>query len=104
MDLDERHRHDLHNRLEDVLGAESAATLMAHLPPAGWADVATKHDLAQLEERLDLRFEALEHRFDRRYADLRVEMHDLLRRQTWTQVIATLMAVATTAGTVLAAT
>lgn len=48
MAIDERARHELHRKLEEVLGAEEAATLMAHLPPVGWADVATKQDLAQL--------------------------------------------------------
>ena len=35
-------------------------------PPVGWAEVATKHDLAELERRLDLRFETFEARFDAR--------------------------------------
>ena len=48
MVIDERSRHDLFVKLEQVLGAEEAATLMEHLPPVGWADVATKHDLDQL--------------------------------------------------------
>lgn len=30
----------------------------------GWADVATKHDLFELERRIDLRFEKLDLRFD----------------------------------------
>jgi hypothetical protein len=63
MVLDERSRHELFLRLEQVLGPEPAQTLMEHLPPLGWADVATKHDLEQLERRIDLRFEALEHKF-----------------------------------------
>ncbi|MGH8895728.1 MAG: hypothetical protein ACRDZ4_01590 [Egibacteraceae bacterium] len=62
MAVDERSRHDLYTRLQDVLGSEQATTLMEHLPPVGWADVATKQDLGALEQRFDLKLEALEHR------------------------------------------
>ena len=58
MAIDERSRHQMYRRLEEVLGPEEAATLMEHLPPVGWADVATKRDLEQLELRLESRFEA----------------------------------------------
>ena len=44
MTISEETRHHLYLRLEAVLGAE-ASTLMEHLPPVGWADVATKRDL-----------------------------------------------------------
>ena len=64
MVVDERSRHQLYSRLEEVLGAEAATTLIEHLPPVGWADVATKHDLASLEERIDLRFARVDGRFD----------------------------------------
>jgi len=50
--IDEASRHALHNRLDEVLGPDEAVCLMAHLPPVGWADVATKQDLEGLEERL----------------------------------------------------
>ncbi|MFP5319524.1 MAG: hypothetical protein ACLGI2_14680 [Acidimicrobiia bacterium] len=52
MSIDERSRHELFLRLEQVLGPEPASTLMEHLPPAGWADVATKHDVATLRREL----------------------------------------------------
>lgn len=45
MVVDESARHTLHERLDDVLGREVAATLMAHLPPVGWRDVVSKRDL-----------------------------------------------------------
>ena len=38
-------RHHLFRTLESVLGDEDAATLMDHLPPGGWDDVATKTDV-----------------------------------------------------------
>jgi hypothetical protein len=69
MVLDERSRHQLYVRLQEALGPEAATTLMEHLPPLGLADVATRRDLAllkadldALEQRLELRLEASEHK------------------------------------------
>ena len=64
MALDERARHELFLRLEQALGPESAETLMELLPPLGWADVATKRDLDALEERMNLRFDLVDRRFE----------------------------------------
>ncbi|MGH9041895.1 MAG: hypothetical protein ACRDZ3_16875 [Acidimicrobiia bacterium] len=52
MVLDERSRHELYLKLEEILGPDRATTLMELLPPVGWADVATKRDLDNLELRL----------------------------------------------------
>ena len=52
MAIDEQSRHALYRQLEQVLGGEATNTLMAYLPPVGWADVATKQDLVYLEGRL----------------------------------------------------
>jgi hypothetical protein len=64
MVLDERARHELFLRLEQVLGPASAETLMEMMPPVGWADVATKRDLDALEQRIGLRFELVDQRFE----------------------------------------
>jgi hypothetical protein len=66
MAITEHARHQMYTRLEEVLGADEAATLMEHLPPVGWADVATKRDLDTI--RLEMRNLA---------AGLRAEMADL---------------------------
>jgi hypothetical protein len=49
MAIDERTRHEMYSGLEEKLGADVADALMAHLPPVGWADVATKQDIDRLE-------------------------------------------------------
>ena len=46
MSLDERNRIALHEAARDSWGPEIAGTLMEMLPPGGWAEVATKSDLA----------------------------------------------------------
>ena len=58
--------------LDELMGPDVASTLVQHLPPGGWADVATRHDLSQLEDRLTHRFDAL---LTRQVSDLRAEMH-----------------------------
>jgi len=63
MAIDERTRHELHQRLGAVLGADEAATLMAHLPPTGWGDIVTR-------EYLDLALQAQDARMDARFAQI----------------------------------
>jgi hypothetical protein len=77
MSTAEQERHDLHGKLEAVLGRDEAATIMSYLPPVGWADVATKHDLGRLEDRFDRlegRFDRLEDRMARELGTLRTEI------------------------------
>jgi len=63
MSITNEDRYDLQTKANDVLGQKEGATLMELLPPVGWADVATKRDLEQLEERMDLRFDGINQRF-----------------------------------------
>ena len=72
MTIDERSRHELYARLRDALGEEAATTLMEHLPPVGWADVATKRDL-------DIQLESLESKL---LAGFRAEITALQRTFT----------------------
>jgi hypothetical protein len=94
MTVDERKRHALYRRLETLLGDDHADTVMELLPPVGWADVATRHDLQALEARMATRLEAvearleavevrLEARVETGFAELRAELHQALRQQVW---------------------
>ena len=101
MSVDERNRLQLAEAVKRLLGADEGITLMELLPPVGWADVATRHDLRALEQRIDLRFEAAEARMDARFtqvdtrfgaieAGVEVIEHKVLgtmerelRKQTW---------------------
>lgn len=87
--------------------AHEAATLMSHVPPVGWADVATKHDLAQLREYMNLRFEAIdqrflsidqrfdamEARFDGKLAQLEGRIYDRMAQQSATFLRATVLSI-----------
>jgi hypothetical protein len=73
MPVDERARHQLFRKLEEVLGGEEAGTLMDHLPPAGFADLVTKDDL-----RLGL--DSLDPRLTAQVEGLRAQMESLARR------------------------
>ena len=79
MTIDERQRHGLYQELEATLGPVHAATLMSMLPPVGWADVATKQDLATVERVLDMKVDAAVHR-------LESKIQEAMRHQLWATV------------------
>ncbi len=81
MAIDERSRLDLYRRLEEVLGVEEADTLMSHLPPGGWSEVSTKHDLEQtralMKADLDLFRTEMRGEFDGFRSEMRTEVAEL---------------------------
>ena len=85
MAIDERSRHRLYQRLQEVLGEAEATVLMEHLPPVGWADVVTKRDL-------DLKLEAVEQRI---LATVRAEMNAQTRTMIHAMIFSTSAAVIT---------
>ena len=79
MAITEETRNDLYQGLTKALGKQRATTLMEHLPPGGWGNVATKQDLqllrTELKAEMDVRFAEVRAHF----ADLRTELHKTLR-------------------------
>lgn len=73
MSVDERRRHEMYLKLEEVLGSADAETLMEHLPPTRWADLVTNRSL-------DLRFEALDFRLDALEQRVRADVRDQVQR------------------------
>jgi hypothetical protein len=67
MPVTEFERHQLFTWFEEHMGEERAATMMNLVPPAGWAEVASRHDLDELENRLTTRIDALESKIDTRF-------------------------------------
>jgi hypothetical protein len=60
----------LYEGLIEALGQQRATTLMEHLPPVGWADVATRTDL-------DHQAAAIKAGFDQQFAALRTQIERL---------------------------
>ncbi len=88
MSVDERSRLQLAEAAKRLLGDDEGITLMELLPPVGWADVATRHDVLALdrrfvefEQRFDAKLETLEHRmtshFERALRSVEVRMMSL---------------------------
>jgi len=79
MAVDERRRHEMYLAFEQLVGGEVAATMMEHLPPVGWADVATKHDvereIALCRSELQSGLAEVRSEIQSGLAEVRSEMH-----------------------------
>jgi tetrahydromethanopterin S-methyltransferase subunit G len=73
MTISETARLDMLSGLRTHVGEAVANTLMEHLPPGGWYDVARTGDIDRIETRLnriDDRFDRLDNRIDKLEARL----------------------------------
>ena len=82
---DERSRLEVVQALSEKLGPEVAAALMECVPPFSWMEITTKRDLAELEQRLNLRFEVVDARFGQLESHLDARLHaEVTRSIRWT--------------------
>ena len=114
MVIDEGARHRLFRRLEEVLGPDEAEVLMRHLPPVGWADVATKQDLLATRQDFANQLAATEGRLRAETHGIRAEIHGVraeihevskkdLRKMVTTIITVNTVSVAAVAGIAFAA-
>ena len=54
MRISEAQRFDMQVGLRQHLGDDVANSLMEHLPPSGWSDVARTRDVELIEKRLNV--------------------------------------------------
>ena len=54
MSVSEAERFDLQVGLRLLLGDDMANTLMEHLPPSGWSDVARTRDIEFIDKRIGM--------------------------------------------------
>lgn len=122
MASDERARQHMFQKLDEALGSEAAGTVMEHLPPVPWNELATKQDIAQLavttkkdldhlaastrkdleqlEERMSLRLERSEERL---VGAFRGELMTAVTAQTRAMLFALVTSLVTLGGFMLAA-
>ena len=104
MSVDDRTRLNLHRKLEAVLGQQEADTLMSHLPPVTWHDVATKDDVRASEvavrAHVDASVERLGMQLRGEMQQLRTEFVEATNRQikwlvtfaaAWTSLLVTVV-------------
>ena len=61
----EAERFTLHQTLRGLMPEAVADTLMAHLPPIGWSNIATKDDIYILRSEMNQGFGLINARFER---------------------------------------
>lgn len=96
MAVTEADRLEMHLGLRQALGDTVANTVMEHLPPTGWGDVARVRDVDRVEDRLvrlEERIDRIEERIDRMETDFKDEFRNV--KSSIRVLVASVVAVAT---------
>lgn len=80
MSITQSRRYEMHEVLREKLGVGIADTLVEHLPPEGWGDVATRKDLSQVRTELQMEIALLRSELHQEIALLRSEMIQMEER------------------------
>ena len=64
MSITEARRTEMHIGLRESLGPRVADSLMEHLPPSGWGDVARQSEMILRFDMVQIQFEMIERRFE----------------------------------------
>ena len=93
MAVTDAQRLQVQQAFEDNMGKDNAELVMEHLPPGGWATLATQNDLLMTEtrltaclDRLNVRIDGLEGKVsgvDRRIGGLERQVGSLDGRMKW---------------------
>jgi tetrahydromethanopterin S-methyltransferase subunit G len=73
MSMTEARRTEMHIGLREALGPRVADSLMEHLPPSGWADVARQSEMNLRFDTVQIQFDMIDRRFgeiDRRFEEV----------------------------------
>lgn len=103
MSSGEADRLTLHQTLRGLMPENVADILMAHLPPVGWSNVATKDDINLLRTEMNQRFTLVDEKF--KQVDTRLDRVDarLDRLETKIDQLASMKRYVVTTGISLAA-
>ena len=64
MPMTEARRTEMHIGLRESLGPRVADSLMEHLPPNGWGDVARQSEMIPRFDMVQIQFEMVDRRFE----------------------------------------
>lgn len=82
MTITDTKRFELHQYLRTHMETNMADTLMDHLPPAGWSDLARTSDVMAVRTELKSDIQAVRTELKGDIAELRAEMVDRFAAQT----------------------